>query len=86
MDICFSVRNLVSPLISHPELLRVDDTKNAQGIRSIVIRVSSTDMRKVIGNSGKIFRSIRTLIRSALQDYHIDVTIDVVPQENRSLE
>ncbi len=81
MNICQSVRDLIESLIAYPHLLKIEESTNAVGERSIIIQVAPDDIKKIIGNGGRNFRSIRTLIRSSLRDYNADMTVDIIAND-----
>lgn len=78
MNISDSVSELIAPMILYPQVLKIEESVSLMGVRSIIIRVASDDIKKIIGNGGRNFRSIRTLIRSALRDFNTEVIVDIV--------
>jgi predicted RNA-binding protein YlqC (UPF0109 family) len=78
MNIIDGLKNLIKNFIENEELLSIDLKKNEYDVPVITIKVSHSDMRKVIGIQGKIYRAIKTLVRSSLRNDLADVIIDVV--------
>lgn len=68
---------LAKSLVDHPEDVSV--TK-VDGENSVVyeLRVSDSDMGKVIGKQGRIAKSIRTIIKSASSKEDKRVIVDIV--------
>ena len=79
MDICKNIKELIIPLVTDSDIVSVEYNKTELNAVSIVIRVGYDDVRKVVGNSGRVFRSIRTIIQAALNDYNIQITVDAIP-------
>ena len=51
--------NLISPLLSDPQSLKVENHGN-----SIVIKVADEDVGKVIGKHGSVIHSVRSLVKT----------------------
>jgi len=80
MNIIDGLQNLIKNFIENEESLSIDLKKNEYDVPVVTIRVSHSDMRKVIGIQGKIYRAIKTLVRFSLRNDLADVIIDVVGQ------
>jgi predicted RNA-binding protein YlqC (UPF0109 family) len=71
------IEYIAQSLVEHPEEVQVRETANGTRLR-IELSVSKDDMGRVIGKSGKVANSIRTLLRVAAEREGKQVTLDVV--------
>jgi len=56
---------LVKSLVSEPDLVKVQNFEDEEENPIIEIMVSESDVGKVIGKSGKMAKTIRTLVQAA---------------------
>jgi predicted RNA-binding protein YlqC (UPF0109 family) len=68
---------IAKSLVEHPEEVRVSQSGSGSRVR-IELSVSKDDMGRVIGKSGKVANSIRTLLRVAAEREGKQATLDVV--------
>jgi uncharacterized protein len=71
---------IAKSLVDHPELVEVRSFGGGDRIR-LELSVSKDDMGRVIGKSGKVANSIRTLLRVAAEREGKQATLDVVEPE-----
>jgi len=67
-------------LVDHPEEVQVRESGGGSRVR-LELSVSKEDMGRVIGKSGKVANSIRTLLRVAAEKEGKQATLDVVEPE-----
>lgn len=72
-----NLKNLIKLFINDKDLLNVNWEKNEHGIPIVNIQVSSNDMKRVIGSGGRVYRSLKTLIKYSLNNEFADLIIDV---------
>ncbi len=68
---------IAKSLVEHPEQVEVRESKNGGRIR-LELKVAQDDMGRVIGKSGRVANSIRTLLRVAAEREGKQVTLDVL--------
>jgi predicted RNA-binding protein YlqC (UPF0109 family) len=56
------LRVILCPIIKHPEDLKIEKTKDEQGIL-LTVEVNAADMGLVIGKGGEIAITVRRLLR-----------------------
>lgn len=71
---------IAKSLVEHPELVEVRSFGSGGRIR-LELSVAKDDMGRVIGKSGKVANSIRTLLRVAAEREGKQATLDVVEPE-----
>ncbi|MBI5295987.1 MAG: KH domain-containing protein [Chloroflexi bacterium] len=71
------IEYIAKSLVEHPEEVEVRETGSGNRIR-LELSVSKDDMGRVIGKSGRVANSIRTLLRVAAEREGKQVTLDVV--------
>lgn len=71
---------IAKSLVEHPEQVDVREFGSGERIR-LELSVAKEDMGRVIGKSGKVANSIRTLLRVAAERDGKHATLDVVEPE-----
>lgn len=70
------IEYIAKSLVEHPEEVRIRE--NANGVRvRLELSVSKDDMGRIIGKSGKVANSIRTLLRLSAEQEGKQATLDV---------
>lgn len=64
MNVVEFAEYLVKSIVSEPELIKVSEFQADEDITILEILVPESDMGRVIGKSGKMSTSIRTLIQA----------------------
>lgn len=77
MPITDYLRNVVEPIINHPEAFKVTETHDQRGIL-LTLDLHPTDMGVVIGKSGETAKAIRYLTRivGVKGDAHVSIKIN----------
>ena len=68
---------IAKSLVEHPDEVQVTETINGNRVR-LELKVNADDMGRVIGKSGRVANSIRTLLRVAAEHDGRQVTLDVL--------
>jgi predicted RNA-binding protein YlqC (UPF0109 family) len=71
------IEYLARSLVDNPEQVEVQELQSRGHIR-LELRVAKEDMGRVIGKSGRVANSIRTLLRVAAEREGKQATLDVV--------
>ena len=71
------VEVLAKALVDHPDEVVVTETEK-DNATIVVLRVSPTDMGKVIGKQGRIAKAIRSLVKAAASKDDRKVVVEIV--------
>jgi hypothetical protein len=71
------IEYIAKSLVEHPEEVEVHETASGSRVR-IELKVNAEDMGRVIGKSGRVANSIRTLLRVVAERKGQQVTLDVL--------
>ena len=71
------IEYIAKSLVDHPEDVQVRESGGGSRVR-IDLSVSKDDMGRVIGKSGKVANSIRTLLKVAAERSGKQATLDVM--------
>ena len=71
------VEVIAKALVDHPEEVTVTETEK-DNATVVELRVSPTDMGKVIGKQGRIARAIRTVVKAAAVKENRKVTVEIM--------
>jgi predicted RNA-binding protein YlqC (UPF0109 family) len=71
------IEYIAKSLVEHPDEVEVRETGSGSRIR-LELKVNADDMGRVIGKSGRVANSIRTLLRVAGERDGKQVTLDVL--------
>ena len=71
------VRSLVTPLIDHPDEMKIDVETSDNSI-SVTIHVINEDMGQIIGKHGRIANALRTVLKAVGARNHKKVYVEIV--------
>jgi hypothetical protein len=71
------IEYIAKSLVEHPDEVQITETVNGNRVR-LELKVNADDMGRVIGKSGRVANSIRTLLRVAAERDGRQVTLDVL--------
>ena len=71
------VEVIAKALVDHPEEVTVTETEK-DNARVVELRVSPTDMGKVIGKQGRIAKAIRSVVKAAASRDDKKVIVEIV--------
>lgn len=71
------LETLIKSLVEHKEEVTITEKEDGNTI-NLEVKVSSTDMGKVIGKQGKVAKSIRTVMKSVAGKEHKKVNVEFV--------
>lgn len=71
------VEVIAKALVDHPEEVTVTETEK-DNATVVELRVSSTDMGKVIGKQGRIAKAIRSVVKAAASRDDKKVIVEIV--------
>jgi len=73
------LKSIVSPLLSHPEDLHIQQSVDEKGVL-LLLEANKEDMGRIIGKAGITANSIRTLLRQfgVLRQAHVSVKINEI--------
>jgi predicted RNA-binding protein YlqC (UPF0109 family) len=71
------IEYIAKSLVDHPDEVEVRESGSSSRVR-LELKVNAEDMGRVIGKSGRVANSIRTLLRVAAERNGKQVTLDVL--------
>ena len=71
------IEYIAKSLVENPDQVEVHETKSGNRVR-LELHVAKDDMGRIIGKSGRVANSIRTLLRVAAEREGLQATLDVV--------
>ena len=71
------IEYIAKSLVDHPDEVEVRESGSGGRVR-LELKVNAEDMGRVIGKSGRVANSIRTLLRVAAERDGKQVTLDVL--------
>ncbi len=71
------IEYIAKSLVEHPDEVVVQESGSGSRVR-LELKVNADDMGRVIGRSGRVANSIRTLLRVAAERAGRQVTLDVL--------
>jgi predicted RNA-binding protein YlqC (UPF0109 family) len=75
-DLCAWLAEVVRPLLSAPEELKVTGAEGGIGTL-LELRVAELDLGRVIGRDGATIDSLRQLVRAVSGRHHLHAVVDV---------
>ncbi len=72
------VECLAKALVEEPDQVQVREVSSRADSIVIELKVSESDMGKVIGKQGRIAKALRTVVKAAAQRQNKQVTLEIV--------
>ena len=80
MDFEGFLKDVLSPMVDHPEALKIE-VKGEGRKRAVWIHAEPGDRGRIIGKSGRMIQSLRTLCRAAGDKAGISVDLELFEEE-----
>ena len=69
---------IAKSLVDYPEQVDVKEIENEDQTITLELRVSDSDMGKVIGKQGRIAKAIRTVVKAAASRENKKVAVEIL--------
>lgn len=80
MDFEGFLKDVLTPMVDHPEALKVE-VKGEGRKREIWIHAEASDRGRIIGKSGRMISALRTLVKAAGEKGHLNVNLELFEEE-----
>ncbi|MBL0210498.1 MAG: KH domain-containing protein [Holophagaceae bacterium] len=74
------LKDVLSPLLDHPEALRIE-VREAGRKREVLIFAEQVDRGRIIGKSGRMISSLRTLVQAAGEKHGLLVNLELFDED-----
>ncbi len=71
------LENIAQSLVDNPDSVNVEETENENGTL-LELKVSPSDMGKIIGKQGRIAKAIRTVVKAVASKEDKKVRVDII--------
>lgn len=78
------LESLVKSIVEDPDSVVIEETQDDQGRQLLTISVNPEDMGRVIGKSGKVINSIRTILRVVAIRQGVRVRVDILDEDEKN--
>ncbi len=82
MDFEAFLKDVLTPMVDHPEALKVEVSGEGRR-RDVLIHAEPGDRGRIIGKSGRMISSLRTLCRAAGEKAGIQVEVELFDEDER---
>ena len=82
MDFETFLKDVLSPALDHPEQLRVEVSGEGRR-RDVLIHAAQGDRGRIIGKSGRMISSLRTLCKVAGEKAGLQVEVELFDEDER---
>lgn len=85
MDLVELTKTVINSIIIDTENLSVEEINSDDKTIEILVKISESDMGRVIGREGKVINAIRTLIQEASflrENKYIKIEVEAIKNEN----
>ena len=82
MDFEAILKDVLTPVLDHPEELKVEVTGDGRK-REVLIHAAPSDRGRVIGKSGRMISSLRTLCKVAGEKAGVQVEVEIFDEDER---
>ncbi len=72
------LKSLLLPIIKEKKLFSVDIVSDEETNKiKVSLNVSGSDIKKIIGYSGRVYRSVRTLLRYKFKNASLELLVNI---------
>lgn len=75
------LESLIKSIVENPDDVVVTESQDEGDRQLLTIKVNSEDMGRVIGKSGKVINSIRTIMRVVAIRQGVKIRVDILDEE-----
>lgn len=82
MNVEAFLKDVLTPMLDHPEDLRIevkDDGKKCE----VLIHADARDRGRIIGKSGRMISSLRTLVKAAAEKSNLIVNLELYEEDSQ---
>lgn len=79
------LKDVLTPALDHPEELRVDVSSEGKK-RDVLIHAAPKDRGRIIGKSGRMISSLRTLCKAVGEKSGLVISLELFEEENQRSE
>lgn len=76
MNLEINLKNLIKSFVNNKDEVEVFLKKNENNVNTLNVNVNENDMKKVIGSGGRVYRSIKTIVRYYFNEEYVDIIIN----------
>ena len=76
------LKDVLSPLLDHPEALRIEVRETGKK-RDVLIFAEQVDRGRIIGKSGRMISSLRTLVQVAGEKHGLIVNLELFDENEK---
>jgi len=80
MDLEAFLKDVLVPVVDHPEQLRIEVTESGRR-RDVLIHAVQSDRGRIIGRSGRMISSLRTLVKVAGEKAGLTVNLELFDED-----
>ncbi len=80
-DVKDLVLTIVRPLVSQPDLVRLD-VEESEEFMEYNLKVASEDIGRIIGKQGRVAKAIRTIVYSVRTDHSKKIRLNILDDHN----
>lgn len=80
-DVKDLVLTIVRPLVSQPDLVRLD-VEESEEFMEYNLKVASEDIGRIIGKQGRVAKAIRTIVYSVRMDHSKRIRLNILDDNN----
>jgi len=85
MDLEAFLRDVLSPILDHPEELSVEINNNGRQM-DVFLRACQKDRGRIIGRNGRMISSLRTLCRAAGDKQGLHVNLELIEDDGEEVK
>ena len=75
------LRDVLTPVLDHPEDLRIEVSGDGRK-RDVLIHADARDRGRIIGKSGRMISSLRTLVKAAGEKSGLVISLELYEEDN----
>jgi len=75
------LKDVLTPVLDHPEDLRIEVSGDGRK-RDVLIHADTRDRGRIIGKSGRMISSLRTLVKAAGEKSGLVISLELYEEDN----
>ncbi len=85
LDLQAFLTDVITPMLDQPEAFKVDVKTEGKKVEAL-LHAAPGDIGRIIGKSGRMISSLRTLVQAAGEKHHLAISVEIHEEDRKPRE